>query len=193
MRPAPILRCPTSEFPIWSRGRPTARPEASSVVHDDSRYNRSKHGVAASAMAFDSDSLRQPKPSMTMRMRKVRSVMIAPAARCRLSVVGCSRRDATISTVPLADGEPYQNAPRPPTGLQTDNRQRGKAANQPTTDNAAKPHSCEPCYTFATSAQHRGRGRTLQDRRDRSHRHGLQAGEATAPRVTATVPWNQPE
>ena len=31
-RPEPIVRCPTSELPIWPAGRPTASPEASSLV-----------------------------------------------------------------------------------------------------------------------------------------------------------------
>ena len=31
-RPEPIVRCPTSEFPIWPGGRPTASPDATSVV-----------------------------------------------------------------------------------------------------------------------------------------------------------------
>ena len=30
MRPEPIVRCPTSEFPIWPAGRPTASPDAAS-------------------------------------------------------------------------------------------------------------------------------------------------------------------
>jgi hypothetical protein len=29
MRPAPSVMCPTSEFPIWPAGRPTASPEVS--------------------------------------------------------------------------------------------------------------------------------------------------------------------
>ena len=28
MRPDPIVRCPTSELPIWPGGRPTASPDA---------------------------------------------------------------------------------------------------------------------------------------------------------------------
>ena len=32
MRPEPIVRCPTSELPIWPGGRPTASPDAWSVV-----------------------------------------------------------------------------------------------------------------------------------------------------------------
>ena len=40
--------------PSGRRGKPTARPEASSVVHGDSRNSRSKRGVSASAIAFDS-------------------------------------------------------------------------------------------------------------------------------------------
>ena len=32
MRPAPRLRCPTSELPIWPSGSPTARPDAISEV-----------------------------------------------------------------------------------------------------------------------------------------------------------------
>src|ERR1051325_1056119 len=70
-----MLRCPTSEFPIWPAGKPTARPEASSVVHGASRKSSSKRGFCAWAMAFHSRSLRHPKPSSTMRMRKGRSDM----------------------------------------------------------------------------------------------------------------------
>ena len=32
IRPAPMLRCPTSELPIWPSGSPTARPDAISDV-----------------------------------------------------------------------------------------------------------------------------------------------------------------
>ena len=32
MRPAPIVRWPTSEFPIWPSGKPTSFPDAPSVV-----------------------------------------------------------------------------------------------------------------------------------------------------------------
>src|SRR5438034_7380588 len=65
-----MLRCPTSEFPIWPSGKPTALPEASSVVQAIWRKRRSSSGVSACAMAFHSRSLRQPKPSRTIRMRK---------------------------------------------------------------------------------------------------------------------------
>src|SRR5436305_14829762 len=79
-----MFRCPTSELPICPRGSPTARPEASSVVHALSRNSRSKRGVSAAAIAFDSVSLRQPKPSSTIRMRNGRSVIVK-----RVSGVGC--------------------------------------------------------------------------------------------------------
>src|SRR5205814_1269568 len=72
-----MFRCPTSEFPICPFGNPTASPEASSVVHDDSRKRRSKRGVSASAIALYSRSLRQPKPSRTMRMRNGRCAITA--------------------------------------------------------------------------------------------------------------------
>src|SRR6266545_2170454 len=72
MRPAPMFKCPTSEFPIWPAGSPTAIPDASSVVHGDSRKSRSNRGVFACAIALNSRSLRQPNPSMTTRIRKGR-------------------------------------------------------------------------------------------------------------------------
>src|ERR1051325_408827 len=68
-----MFRCPTSEFPICPSGRPTARPEASSVVHGQSRKRASKRGFSAAAMALYSVSRRQPKPSRTMRMTKGRA------------------------------------------------------------------------------------------------------------------------
>src|SRR5216684_5864459 len=70
-----MFRWPTSEFPICPAGSPTARPEASSVVHGDSRKRRSNRGLSAWAMALYSRSLRQPNPSRTMRMRNGRCGM----------------------------------------------------------------------------------------------------------------------
>src|SRR2546423_8073302 len=86
MRPAPMLRCPTSELPICPSGRPTAAPDASSVVHGMSRNSTSKRGVAASAIALYSRSLRQPKPSRTMRMRKGRVTRRAILTRLLLAL-----------------------------------------------------------------------------------------------------------
>src|SRR5205085_7062021 len=63
-----MFRCPTSELPIWPGGSPTARPDASSVVHEQFAKSSSKRGLSACAMALNSVSLRQPKPSRTMRM-----------------------------------------------------------------------------------------------------------------------------
>src|SRR5436190_24342842 len=81
-----MFRCPTSEFPICPFGNPTASPDASRVVHDDSRKRRSKRGVAASAIALYSRSLRQPKPSRTMRMRKGRVTRGAILTRLLLAL-----------------------------------------------------------------------------------------------------------
>src|SRR5437762_2250343 len=72
-----MFRCPTSEFPICPFGNPTASPDASSVVHDASRKRRSKRGVSASAIALYSRSLRQPKPSRTIRLRNGRCAITA--------------------------------------------------------------------------------------------------------------------
>ena len=44
-RPLPIVRWPTSELPIWPGGRPTASPEASSVVRGPRAQSASKTGV----------------------------------------------------------------------------------------------------------------------------------------------------
>ena len=52
MRPEPIVRWPTSEFPIWPSGRPTAGPDASSCACGKSRHRRSKTGVSASSIAL---------------------------------------------------------------------------------------------------------------------------------------------
>ena len=46
-RPAPMLRCPTSELPICPAGRPTASPDASSLVHGRVANTSSRHGVRA--------------------------------------------------------------------------------------------------------------------------------------------------
>src|ERR1044071_676424 len=69
-----MFRCPTSEFPICPAGKPTAPPDASSVVHGQWRKSSSKRGARASAMALYSRSARQPKPSRTMRMTNGRSL-----------------------------------------------------------------------------------------------------------------------
>ncbi len=45
-RPAPIVRWPTSELPIWPSGRPTARPDAASVVCGKRAQRSSNTGVA---------------------------------------------------------------------------------------------------------------------------------------------------
>src|SRR5213594_1216543 len=92
-----MLRCPTSELPICPRGNPTASPEASRVVHSISRKRRSKQGVDASAIALYLRSLRQPNPSMTMRMRKGGVTWGAILTRLLLAlehhadVIGCAR------------------------------------------------------------------------------------------------------
>ncbi len=43
-RPEPIVRWPTSEFPIWPSGSPTAGPEAASVVCGKRRPEPVEHG-----------------------------------------------------------------------------------------------------------------------------------------------------
>ena len=63
MRPAPSVRCPTSELPITPAGSPTASPEASSSVHGYSASQRSKMGVRARAMALPCEGGAWPQPS----------------------------------------------------------------------------------------------------------------------------------
>ena len=66
-RPAPMLRCPTSELPIWPSGRPTASPEASSRVCGHVANRRSRFGVLAREMALPGPGSARPYPSMMTR------------------------------------------------------------------------------------------------------------------------------
>ncbi len=54
MRPAPILVCPTSEFPICPSGSPTAIPLACPSTNGHSAISLSITGVLACAIAFPS-------------------------------------------------------------------------------------------------------------------------------------------
>lgn len=70
-RPAPMLRWPTSEFPIRPSGRPTASDEASSSVKPVVLLeNASMTGVSAAAIAspfLGDSSVGIPQPSITTR------------------------------------------------------------------------------------------------------------------------------
>ena len=66
-RPAPMLRCPTSELPICPSGRPTASPDASRRVHGRSANILSRFGVSASEMALPEPGRAKPNPSIIMR------------------------------------------------------------------------------------------------------------------------------
>src|SRR5512145_2888273 len=72
-RPAPRLRCPTSLFPIWPSGRPTARPDASSRVRGARSHRRCHTGVSPSSMALPSRPGRKPQPSSTISTTGVRA------------------------------------------------------------------------------------------------------------------------
>ena len=69
-RPEPIVRCPTSEFPIWPAGSPTASPEAAIRVCGYSDQRRSKTGVLARSTALPGPGGAHPQPS---RMTSVTS------------------------------------------------------------------------------------------------------------------------
>ena len=62
-RPAPILRCPTSEFPIWPSGKPTSSPEVFRKACGQDAQSASKLGVLAWRTALSAMSSRQPQPS----------------------------------------------------------------------------------------------------------------------------------
>ena len=66
-RPAPMLRWPTSELPIWPGGSPTAGPEASRTPCGYSASSRSKTGVRARLTALSGPGGATPQPSMTIR------------------------------------------------------------------------------------------------------------------------------
>src|SRR5579875_217754 len=62
-RPAPIVRCPTSELPITPGSRPTAAPDASIAVWAQVALSRSITGVRAIRIALASGASRKPHPS----------------------------------------------------------------------------------------------------------------------------------
>ena len=67
-RPAPRLRWPTSELPIWPGGRPTASSEAPQDARAASRASRPRQvGIGAAAMASPAGSRPIPNPSRTTR------------------------------------------------------------------------------------------------------------------------------
>ena len=76
MRPAPMLRWPTSELPIWPSGRPTSSPEAPSVVVAYFSTSESKKGLLASDTAFSGPAGARPQPSMMTRRAGVRTSLI---------------------------------------------------------------------------------------------------------------------
>ena len=70
--PAPRLRWPTSELPIWPSGRPTARPQAVRVVCGYGAQSSSKTGVSASSTALPGPGSARPQPSSTTRQTRGR-------------------------------------------------------------------------------------------------------------------------
>ena len=66
-RPAPMLRCPTSELPICPGGSPTSRPEVRRNACGPS-ISASNTGVSASCTALPAVSSRQPQPSKITSM-----------------------------------------------------------------------------------------------------------------------------
>src|SRR6218665_1945390 len=63
MRPAPMLRCPTSLLPICPSGRPTSSPDVRSVLCGYFLYKLSTKGVFALAIASDFEPSPIPQPS----------------------------------------------------------------------------------------------------------------------------------
>ena len=63
IRPAPMFRCPTSEFPICPSGSPTAMPLAFPSTKGHSAISLSITGVLASATALPSLRAFKPYPS----------------------------------------------------------------------------------------------------------------------------------
>src|SRR5512137_136037 len=69
MRPAPMFRCPTSEFPICPSGKPTDIPEVPISTHGYSEQSRVMLGVLARAMALSSERGFTPQPSRIISSR----------------------------------------------------------------------------------------------------------------------------
>src|SRR5436190_8490613 len=62
-----LLRCPTSELPIWPAGKPTSSSDASIDVCGHVARSRSQFGIRALVIALSGASARQPKPSRISR------------------------------------------------------------------------------------------------------------------------------
>ena len=65
-RPAPRLRWPTSELPIWPGGRPTASSEAPRTACGHAASRPRQVGILAAAIASADGSRPIPNPSSTM-------------------------------------------------------------------------------------------------------------------------------
>src|SRR5438105_9071337 len=71
-----MVRCPTSEFPCWPRGSPTASPLAATSVFGQRLTSASISGVRAPAIALPALLELNPQPSSTIRTNG-RSPLIA--------------------------------------------------------------------------------------------------------------------
>ena len=100
--PAPSVRCPTSELPIWPSGRPTLAPDALSSACGKLRQSSSITGVSASEIALPGPGAATPQPSSTIRQTCCAGSCVSPAgwligrsrARRRSHLSGRARRVA---------------------------------------------------------------------------------------------------
>src|SRR5690242_6689921 len=107
--PAPRLRWPTSELPIWPSGSPTSRPWAESWVCGYCPQRRSKTGVWASEIALPGPGSARPQPSRMTSASEgtngVRTLRPSCGLDDRGEVLGVQRGAADEGAVDVGQGE----------------------------------------------------------------------------------------
>src|SRR5450759_949197 len=100
-----MLRCPTSELPIWPGGSPTAGPDASRAPCGYAASSPSKTGVEARLTALPGPAGAQPQPSRTMsttgRVQRPVVLMVLDGWGCAPAGPGNA---VSLASTPVFDG-----------------------------------------------------------------------------------------
>jgi len=98
--PAPIVMWPTSELPMNPFGRPTASPDAFSVVCALVFHKVSRFGVCASLIALPFFAFLTPQPSRIISIRgfAIFSVLLFSPALLLFAIIGYILQDALLCT-----------------------------------------------------------------------------------------------
>ena len=169
-RPAPRLRCPTSELPIWPGGSPTASSEARSVACGQSRQSaapdrhprgrdRVGRGIVPDPEPVEDDEDDRSRPAATRRADRLvgwsgrgrrhaapRAAAVSPA-RATIPAISSGLSEAPPTSAPSIDG----------LGEELGDVGRGDAAAVEDRDVAGRRAPAEPGQAVADGPRHRRR------------------------------------